>query len=499
MDNSRPTPAEGALGAAAPLTWRAAGRSVMGASHTRSGKPNQDALGWSPDSGLGSHVILAVADGHGSAKCFRSERGSRMAVATALAEIARLLEEQGTGDLSAVKRLGQERLPQALVRQWKQSVEEDLAREPLTDTELLTLGRSEGEASQDLVAGQPILAYGSTLLAVAATPQYLLYVQIGDGDILSVSDSGEVTRPVSSDHRLFANETTSLCSTDAWKDFRVTFQVLSAAPPALILLSSDGYANSFQDESSFLQVGSDIHEMVQTQGLDVVAGHLEQWLTESTHEGSGDDITLGILMRSGFGSARTMSYRPEATVRMPVETDAATVVMPPHPAVPRSALSSAPILEATLPNTLTSPATSWPDAEADAPTAPPAFASPPASGPVRKVVRRKKQGRRRLMLLIAACILLFVAAAGAIGWHLLHILLPQTPPGASGRPRPHGAPKSPGHPTPQGLPTPGLPSTPPIAIPAPPSLGLPPGAPHKPHRRRHPKTPEIAIPDQTPA
>lgn len=281
------------------VQWRVVGRSVMGASHTRLGKPNQDALGWQPDSGVGTTALLAVADGHGSAKCFRSERGSRLAVETALDELASLLAGQGT-DATATKRLAQERLPQTLVRRWRQRVDDDLAREPLTDGELQTLAQSEGAAAQRLVAEQPVLAYGSTLLAAVATPAFLLYVQIGDGDILTVSDVGGVSRPVAGDARLVANETTSLCTAEAWKDFRVTFQPLAGSPPALIVLSSDGYANSFQNESAFLQVGQDLHGLIAAEGLGVVADNLAAWLAQASQEGSGDDVTVGVLARADF-------------------------------------------------------------------------------------------------------------------------------------------------------------------------------------------------------
>jgi hypothetical protein len=75
----------------------------------------------------------------------------------------------------------------------------------------------------------------------------------------------------------------------------VHFQPLTQSPPALVLLSTDGYPNSFRDESGFLKVGSDILDMVQENGLASVQDHLAGWLSDSTRAGSGDDVTLGIL------------------------------------------------------------------------------------------------------------------------------------------------------------------------------------------------------------
>ena len=100
--------------------------------------------------------------------------------------------------------------------------------------------------------------------------EFILYLQLGDGDILVVAENGEVSRPLERDARLLADQTTSLCSPDAWRDFRVRFQALVDPPPALILLATDGYSNSFVSEAAFLQVGPDVLEMIRGGGLAAV-------------------------------------------------------------------------------------------------------------------------------------------------------------------------------------------------------------------------------------
>ncbi len=110
-----------------------------------------------------------------------------------------------------------------------------------------------------------------------------------------MSERGEVSRPLSKDDRLFGNETTSLCAPEAWRDFRVNFQPLTQSRPALILLSTDGYPNSFRDEAGFFKVGSDILNMIRENGLASVKDNLAGWLSDSMRAGSGDDVTLGIL------------------------------------------------------------------------------------------------------------------------------------------------------------------------------------------------------------
>ena len=268
--------------------WQVVGQSVRGATHERNGLPNQDAIRWLPSSGRGSSVVLAVADGHGSARYPRSHTGANIAVKIATKLLDDFLNSQAdAGNLSLIKDAIEEWLPRTLVRNWTEAVAENLKAEPLSSDECASVGLAD-EA----------VAYGATLLAAAVTERFAVYLQLGDGDILTVSDGGVVSRPLTKDDRLLGNETTSLCAPEAWRDFRVSFQLLRQSHPALILLSTDGYPNSFRDESGFLQVGSDLLSMIQEHGLTKVKDSLAGWLSDSTHAGSGDDVTLGIIYSS---------------------------------------------------------------------------------------------------------------------------------------------------------------------------------------------------------
>ena len=289
--------------------WRIIGASVRGASHLRAGLPNQDAIRWWPESGTGLPLILAVSDGHGSAKCFRSDAGARYSVSAAITEMKDLLAGQpDPSNLSAIKRMAEERLPQTVARTWANTVNTHLEANPFSTGELEALESKEGLAARQAVEANPLLAYGATILTVLITELFILYLQLGDGDILVVSAAGEVTRPLPKEERLFGNETTSLCSRDAWRDFRIGFQALSSVPPALILVSTDGYANSFRDEEGFCRVGSDLLEMLRADGVDQVRASLETWLTHASQAGSGDDITLGVMC--GMDALERSSVRP---------------------------------------------------------------------------------------------------------------------------------------------------------------------------------------------
>jgi hypothetical protein len=71
--------------------------------------------------------------------------------------------------------------------------------------------------------------------------------------------------------------------------------VTDGALPTLVLLSTDGYANSFRSDDDFLKIGQDYLEIIREQGIASLAEELPAILTEATQQGSGDDITLAIL------------------------------------------------------------------------------------------------------------------------------------------------------------------------------------------------------------
>ena len=311
-----------------PAEWRVMGETVPGASHLRAGVPNQDAILQVRESGRGLPVVVSVSDGHGSDKCFRSDRGSRFAVQEAARLVGEFLDgSRGLADHTELESRAKDYLPREFVRRWRAAVEADLKARPFTEAELEAVERKDGARALKLVAGNPPLAYGATSLTVAVADSFALYLQLGDGEILNVSAAGEVARALPEDARLFANETTSLCTPDAEKNFRVRLQPFAGVPPGLILLSTDGYVNSFSDSAGFLKVGSDLLEMLRVDGFDPVNASLKGWLEEATRSGSGDDCTLGLICR--MDALSKPSETPPSEI---ARTDEATTAAAPEPA-----------------------------------------------------------------------------------------------------------------------------------------------------------------------
>jgi len=313
-------------------SWWVIGKSIRGASHLRTHQVNQDRVqSWQASSQHGLPLILAVSDGHGSARSFRSHLGAEFACQTAIDELSDLIKATSLDEnLSVVKSICEDRLPRAIVRRWRTTVEDHLSKHPFEGDPLYSSPARHGRAAdwKDLETN-PYIIYGATLLAVVITSSFMCYLQIGDGNILVVT-ANETVVPVSEDARLFANETTSLCTHEAWKDFRVSLQPFSGSPPDLIILSTDGYANSFRDQTSFLQVGTDLLTALRTDGLQSTGERLGIWLTEATQQGSGDDVTLGLVYRQAVLGADADFPQPYIIQDLGAPEELSTLLAPPN-------------------------------------------------------------------------------------------------------------------------------------------------------------------------
>lgn len=289
--------------------WHCVGQTSRGASHQRHQTPNQDAIRWFPGYpklGRGTPLILAVADGHGSPKSFRSDLGAQFAVRLAekiLKEALAALQLQAsasqTADLDAL--LEPLHLPQRLVRTWSEVVGQHWQQHPVTPAEWAELAKQQ--VSRQAIETDPAVVYGATLLVVAVTDWFVLYMQLGDGDILAVDRQGEVSRPLRRDERLIANETTSLCTSEGWRELQIKLVPLAQQSPELILVTTDGYANSYPAEAEFIKIGPDYLNLIQQHQLAHVVEHLPEFLAETSREGSGDDITIGLIYRSSEPTA----------------------------------------------------------------------------------------------------------------------------------------------------------------------------------------------------
>ncbi len=371
-----PTSTPAVVVSPADRRWQAIGKSVIGASHLHSGLPNQDAIAASELNSAVSTLVMAVADGHGSERCFRSDRGSRFAVEIAIEVVGRLVTSASTTDAlhrtdshqtvnspttttnrqkdgpteASVERLRvqiQQSLPLLVTNEWRKRVEEDIKLFPFSEAERAKAGNPPSTEDRDPRIASPLLAYGSTLLIAAVTPTFLLFAQIGDGEILAVGPTGTVRNPVEADARLMGNRTTSLCQESAPQDFRISLFPLLSSAPALILLSSDGLPNCFKSDSEFQNVATVLFERIKTEGSPSVSRSLPEWLATATQDGSGDDITVGLLIRCDIDADPPKSFtESQKSAKSLSSLSTANLILSDEPdiSVPRSSSENAPRL-----------------------------------------------------------------------------------------------------------------------------------------------------------
>ena len=267
-------------------TWQVITGSARGAAHRASGLPNQDAVA-SQDGPDG--VVVAIADGHGHIRHFRSAEGAGLAVEVACrvaSQAAAGLAADTTGDKEA-ERAGHE-LARTVVSDWRAAVADQLGVRPYTVEEQFILDRS---------ADTPVVPYGSTLLVAVIAAQWLVCAQIGDGDMLAVRPDGSSFAPVAGDDRLDGRRTTSLCQPDALGSFRTGAHDLRQVPLAALLLATDGYGNAQADEPWQPSVGRDLAELAACRDRDWFGQEVPGWAERcASAEGSGDDATIALLL-----------------------------------------------------------------------------------------------------------------------------------------------------------------------------------------------------------
>ena len=300
-----------------PNHWRTMAASARGASHFLSGAPNQDAYRFDRLQALGADAVLvAIADGHGDQRHFRSERGSRFAVDSActctIDAAPQLIDSPSSTEL---KRTAVSDLVPAIVMHWREMVRSDVAANPFTEEQCVQLQQLDGD---------PELAYGSTLLVATMWRNILLLLQIGDGDAVVLEPGGGVQSPVPGDSRLDGRRTTSLCQIDAASAFRVAVVDRSNVDIAGVLLATDGFGNAQVAEPWEPAVGGDVVKMLRDRGPSWIEQQLPFWVEEcASSGGSADDTTVALVLTTGL----TAVEAPAATVQMQRDPEPAPTVL----------------------------------------------------------------------------------------------------------------------------------------------------------------------------
>ncbi|MDR0451104.1 MAG: protein phosphatase 2C domain-containing protein [Treponema sp.] len=265
---------------------------AQGDSHKEKNLPCQDAALFltAPNCGL-----AMVADGHGSARHFRSDTGARVAVGTAADAIDAFIklqskESRSMGDAAYMD--GQLRqLERYIIVNWRQRVLAAFDDNPLSGEEMAVCAEQDINAEDE---NDRVRLYGTTLIAAFVYKRGWFVLQIGDGKCVCLDPKGvPFFPPELEDESLAGGKTTSLCDSDAAGHFRHAF---GADTIRGITVASDGVSDSFIPED-YLKLHSRLLNDFPEDPGKAEAG-LQKSISVWSSKGSRDDVSMaGVFYR----------------------------------------------------------------------------------------------------------------------------------------------------------------------------------------------------------
>ena len=254
-------------------------KSVHGKKYAERGLPCQDS---SSILEFDNVQAIAVADGHGGKDYFRSDIGSRLAVATAFEQIKIFCRDIAKGEYFS---------------------ESD--ENPVHENEARWQNVSDKYKARYISEEKYIpVAYGTTLICAVSIGSQILIVQIGDGSCVVLQQNSEFKIPVPPESENFANVTTSLCDSDAYKKFRhVILDCKEDSPlaPVAIFLSTDGLDDCYPIYENEKYLYKLYREVILDSLIDNGFARTREEIRSEllpylTNRGSNDDISLAYLV-----------------------------------------------------------------------------------------------------------------------------------------------------------------------------------------------------------
>lgn len=196
---------------------------TLGGSHKKRNKPCQD---FSSDYACDDFSIIAVSDGHGSSKHFRSDVGSKLAAQGSIEEVRKVIENDF--DLVNFKENPRkiiENLIENVYKRWKNDISNHMTENPFTEEEI---PEDMDEDTKEkffgtLYPNYYISAYGATLMVGVMAEDYYFAFHIGDGKAVFLYEDGKIDQSIPWDEACYINVTTSLSDTNAVDNFRYCY------------------------------------------------------------------------------------------------------------------------------------------------------------------------------------------------------------------------------------------------------------------------------------
>lgn len=297
----------------------------QGASHIKKGLVCQDyAASFETETG---DIILALSDGHGSEKHFRSDIGSKFAVEVAMEAAKEFLmsfdstKMLGTDATAPYVRAGVPSDPplvcdgilpsnttahifahfaRAIILRWHCEIMKHWQANPIDSLRLPEQVRATFHKEGQLLESMIPKAYGCTLMLAVRTRSYWFALHIGDGKIIAFRSDGTAWEPVPWDSACFSTTTTSLCELD---ERRTRFAYGSNPDDvAAIFLGSDGMDDSFPDIEALMGSygNSFLRKIYETESDLEENNYLDRLLDHISKNRSGDDMSVAYWVDMDF-------------------------------------------------------------------------------------------------------------------------------------------------------------------------------------------------------
>ncbi len=274
------------------IGYKAYNFTCVGASHKRSGKPCQDA---SLSVNKPEYILTAVCDGHGGDDYFRSDKGSDFAVKAVAScvgdkDFLPMLRD-AAGDPDRVNDMLIQ-LEKSIISTWNDMVNAHYKANPFTLEELENV--SPRTRFYYSIGDGIECAYGTTMIANVVTDSFWFGMHIGDGECVEVDGTGHYLHPIPADDACVYNYTTSICDRKAIYNMRHHF---STNMPDALFIGSDGVDNCFADAQKLHDFYAQVKKSFTEQEESIALLDLIEYLPRMSQKGSGDDISIGIIVQ----------------------------------------------------------------------------------------------------------------------------------------------------------------------------------------------------------
>lgn len=258
--------------------------SVKGHSHEVKGLVCQDASACRVSD---RYAVCVIADGHGSKKHFRSDKGSRFAVEATLETVDRFYEDADDFEANFPQnhKMVIKNIEKQIISVWNEKVRAHLDENPVTIEE------KKPFSDKEFAAINPESYYGTTLVAAVVGKDFTFGIQLGDGSLVAIFEGENASLPMNYDESAPANITSSMCNANASSMFN-SFYVDNKKLVAMFA-STDGLYTTFANEQGFL----DYHVVLASQLIkgDSFEDIMINDITKRSHFGTEDDISLSCV------------------------------------------------------------------------------------------------------------------------------------------------------------------------------------------------------------